>query len=81
MKHGVVKVSEEGVATFEENAGVVGYLTDAASTLISTTSAPVGYAALVQKVGLVLVGNLAGIHSATGRMGFGVAGSNIFLGK
>lgn len=80
-KHGVVSVDAVGVATFTEGAGVVKYATDAVSTLISTDKAVVGYGALVQKIGLFALGNMTGIHSGTGRLGFGVMRKNIYFGK
>jgi hypothetical protein len=80
-KHGVVSVNAEGVATFNEGAGIVNYASDALSTIISTDKAVVGYGALVQKVGLFALGNMAGIHSGTGRLGVGIMRKNIFFGK
>lgn len=80
-KHGVVSVNAEGVATFTEGAGVIKYATDAVSTLISTDKAVVGYGALVQKIGLFALGNMAGIHSGTGRLGVGILRKNIYFGK
>lgn len=80
-KHGVVSVDAEGKATFTEGAGIVKYATDAVSTLISTDKAVVGYGALVQKIGLFALGNMAGIHSGTGRLGVGILRKNIYFGK
>lgn len=80
-KHGVVSVNAEGVTTFTEGTGVVEYASDALSTLISTDRAVVGYGALVQKIGLFALGNVAGIHSGTGRLGIGIMRKNIFFGK
>lgn len=80
-KHGVVSVDAEGKATFVEGAGVVKYATDALSTLISTDKAVVGHGALVQKIGLFALGNMAGIHSGTGRLGVGILRKNIYFGK
>lgn len=81
-KHGVVTVNPEtGAVTFVEGTGIVKYTTDALSTLISTEKAVVGYGSLLQKVGLFLGGNVAGIHSATGRLGMGVFRKNIYFGK
>lgn len=80
-KQGIVKITAEGVASFEEGAGATKMITNALTTLVSTTSAPVGYAALIQKVGLVVAGNMIGVHSTTGRLGVGVAGRNIQFGS
>lgn len=80
-KHGVVSVNAAGVVTFTEGAGVVKYATDAVSTLISTDKAVVGYGALVQKIGLFALGNMAGVHSGTGRLGFGIMRKNVFFGQ
>lgn len=80
-KHGVVSVNAEGVVTFNDGTGVARYASDALSTLISTDKAVVGYGALVQKIGLFALGNVAGIHSGTGRLGIGIMRKNIFFGK
>lgn len=81
-KHGVVTVNQaDGVATFVANAGPLGYLTDALTTLVSTDKAVVGYGALIQKIGLFVAGNTVGIQSESGKFGVGVAGKNIYLGK
>lgn len=80
-KHGVVSVNSEGEVTFTEGTGIVKYASDALSTLVSTDKAVVGYGSLVQKVSLFVAGNVAGIHSGTGRFGVGIAGKNIYFGK
>lgn len=80
-KQGIVKIDAEGFATFEEGSGAIKMITNAATTLISTTSAPVGYASLIQKAALVVAGNMIGVHSTTGQLGMGVAGRNITFGK
>lgn len=80
-KHGVVSVNAEGVTTFTEGTGIVKYASDALSTIIATDKAVVGYGALVQKIGLFALGNVAGIHSGTGRLGVGIMRKNIFFGK
>lgn len=79
-KHGIVTVSEEGVASFDASEGVIGYMTDALTTVLSTTKAPVGAPALVQRIGLAVGGNIIGIHSATGKLGMGALGKNIVFG-
>lgn len=80
-KHGVVSVDSEGNVTFAEGTGFVNYASDALSTMVSTDKAVVGYGALVQRVGLFVAGNVAGIQSGTGRFGVGIAGKNIYFGK
>lgn len=80
-KHGTITLDEAGVPTFVESAGVVAYVTDALSTVLSSQKVAVGHAATVQKVALVVAGNAAGIHSATGKVGVGVLGKNIYMGK
>lgn len=81
MKHGIVEIDAEGVVKFVDGAGALKMVTDALTTVASTTKAPVGYTALIQKAGLVLAGNVIGVHSASGRAGVGVAGRNIFFGS
>lgn len=81
MKQGIVKIDGAGAATFEEGSGAVNMVMNAVKTIPSMTSAPVGYASAIQKVGLVLAGNALGINSTTGRLGVGVAGRNIYFGK
>lgn len=80
-KHGVITVSEEGVPTLVEGTGVVNYVTDALTTIISSQKVAVGHAATLQKIALVAAGNMAGIHSATGKLGVGALGKNIYFGK
>lgn len=80
-KQGIVKIDAAGAVTFEEGSGAFKMVTNALVTLPSTTSAPVGYAALIQKAGLVLAGNLIGVQSASGRLGLGIAGKNVFFGR
>lgn len=80
-KQGVVKIDDEGVTTFEDGAGVLKMLTNALVTIPSTTAAPVGYASLIQKATLVVAGNMAGVHSASGRLGVGIAGKNLYFGS
>lgn len=80
-KQGIVKIDAEGAVTFEEGSGAAKMITNAVTTLFSTTEAPVGYASLIQKVALVAGGNMLGIQSATGRLGLGVAGRNIYFGQ
>lgn len=81
-KHGVVTVNAEtGEETFAEGAGIVKYVTDALTTLVSTDKAVVGYGAIVQKLALFVGGNMVGIHSATGRVGVGALRKNIYFGK
>lgn len=80
-KHGVVKLDPAGTPTFVEGAGVIKYASDALSTLFSSQTVAVGHAATVQKIALVVAGNMAGIHSATGKLGVGALGKNIYFGK
>lgn len=80
-KHGVITVSEEGVPTLVEGTGILNYFTDALTTIVSSQKVAVGHAATLQKVALVAAGNMAGIHSATGKLGVGALGKNIYLGK
>lgn len=80
-KHGVITVSEEGVPTLVEGTGVVNYVTDALTTIFSSQKVAVGHAATVQKVALVVAGNMAGVQSTTGRLGVGALGRNIYFGK
>lgn len=80
-KHGVITVSEAGVPTLVEGTGVVNYLSDALTTVFSSQKVAVGHAATVQKIALVAAGNVAGIQSTTGKLGVGVLGKNIYLGK
>lgn len=80
-KHGVITVSEEGVPTLEEGTGALNYVTDALTTVFSSQKVAVGHAATVQKVALVVAGNMAGVKSTTGRFGVGVLGKNIYFGK
>lgn len=80
-KHGVITVSEEGVPTLVEGTGVVNYLTDALTTMVSSQKVAVGHAATVQKIALITAGNMAGVHSTTGALGVGVLGKNIYFGK
>lgn len=80
-KSGIVTIDGEGGATFEDRPGLAAMTTDALTTLISTTSAPVGYTALLQRAALLIGGNLIGVQSASGRLGVGVAGKNIYFGR
>lgn len=80
-KHGVVQLDEAGVPTLVEGSGALNYVGDALSTLFSTQKVAVGHAATIQKIALVAAGNLAGIHSATGKFGVGALGKNIYFGK
>lgn len=81
MKSGVVTIDDAGAVTFTDGAGILKMSTDAVTTVISTTKAPVGYTALLQRGLLVTVGNMIGIQSGTGRLGLGVAGKNIYFGR
>lgn len=80
-KSGVVTIDEAGVPTFVDGSGVMKMTTDALTTLISTTKAPVGYTALIQRAALLVGGNLIGVQSASGRFGVGVAGKNMYFGR
>lgn len=80
-KHGIVTINETGVPTLEEGTGVLNYVTDALSTIFSTQKVAVGHAATVQKIALVTAGNMAGVHSTTGKLGVGALGKNIYFGK
>lgn len=81
-KHGVVTVDPEtGALALTEGTGIMNYLTDALTTLFSSQKVAVGHAATVQKVALVTAGNMAGVHSTTGKLGVGAFGKNIYLGK
>lgn len=81
-KHGVVAVNPEtGALTLTEGTGIVNYVTDALTTLISSQKVAVGYAATLQKIALVTAGNMAGVHSTTGKLGVGALGKNIYFGK
>lgn len=81
MKHGKVAVSETGTATFTEGAGIVKYTTDALTTLFSLSEAPVGYASAVQKIGLVLAGNVIATQSLTGSFGVSALGRTLAKGR
>lgn len=81
MKHGIVELSAEGVPTFTEGAGVMNYLTDALTTSISLNKAPVGYAALVQRVALAVGGNVLATASLTQRVGVSAFGKTIHFGS
>lgn len=80
-KSGIVTIDGEGGATFSEGAGLIDMASDALTTLVSTTRAPVGYTALLQRATLLVGGNLIGVHSASGRLGVGVAGKNMYFGR
>lgn len=80
-KHGIVQLDEAGTPTLVEASGALNYVTDALSTLFSSQKVAVGHAATVQKIALVAAGNMAGIHSATGKLGVGALGKNIYFGK
>lgn len=80
-KHGIVTIAEDGTTTLTEGTGILNYATDALSTLFSSQKVVVGHAATLQKVALVVAGNVAGVHSATGKFGVGVLGKNIYMGK
>lgn len=80
-KHGIVQLDEAGTPTLVEASGVLNYLTDAVSTLFGSQKVAVGHAATIQKIALVAAGNLVGIHSATGKLGVGALGKNIYFGK
>lgn len=80
-KQGVVKIDAEGVTTFEDGAGALKMITNSLVTIPSMTSAPVGYASLLQKAHLLVGGNMIGVHSASGRWGVGVAGKNVYFGS
>lgn len=80
-KHGVITVDQAGVPTLVEGTGIVNYMTDALTTIASSQKVAVGHAATIQKIALVAAGNLAGVHSTTGKLGVGVLGKNIYFGK
>jgi hypothetical protein len=80
-KHGIVTIDEAGALKLEEGTGILNYVTDGLTTLFSSQKVAVGHAATVQKVALVAAGNMAGIHSATGKLGVGALGKNIYFGK
>lgn len=81
MKSGVVTIDAAGALTYTDGPGVLQMHIDALTTVISTTKAPVGFTALLQRGLLVTAGNMVGIHSGTGRFGLGVAGKNIYFGR
>lgn len=81
MKSGKVQINDTGAVTFVDGAGALNMIADALTTAISTTSAPIGYTALIQRGALLVAGNMIGIHSGTGRLGVGVAGRNILFGS
>lgn len=80
-KHGTVTVDAAGVPTFTEASGVINYVKDAATTVFSTTKAPVGYAAVVQRIGLVAIGNMVAVHSLTGGLGVSALGRTVSKGR
>lgn len=80
-KHGVITIDEAGAPTLVEGTGIVNYMTDALTTIVSSQKVAVGHAATIQKIALVAAGNMAGVHSTTGKLGVGVLGKNIYFGK
>lgn len=85
MKHGIVEIKTVGgaepEAVFTDNAGAMGYVTDALTTLLSTQKAVVGYGSVVQKIALLVAGNAVATHSLTNRIGVSALGRTIAAGR
>lgn len=79
-----VSVTEEGVvsAVYTATEGLVGQLTDALTTLLSTQKVCVGNAALMQRIALPLAGNILAVHSyEQGKFGIAGFGKNFVMGR
>lgn len=79
-KHGVVVVGETGVLTLDESSGVIGYASDALTSIFASQKAAVGYTKWVQLGIVAAVSNMAGVHSTTGKVGVGIVGKNYYIG-
>lgn len=79
-KHGVVVISDEGVATLEESSGLIGMAADAATSVFAHQKAAVGYTKWLQLGAVGAVFNMAGVQSTTGKVGVGILGKNFYIG-
>lgn len=79
-KHGVILVGAEGELTLDESSGVIGYASDALTSLFAHQKAAVGYTKWLQFGIVGAAFNMAGVHSTTGKIGVGVVGKNYYIG-
>lgn len=78
-----VSVNEAGqvITTPTATEGFVGQLMDGVTTVLSTQEVPVGNGALVQRLLLVLGGNVLAVHSIEDNLGVSAFGKTFTVGK
>lgn len=83
--HGKVTITTgtdgKPVATLVETTGLMSQAMDAVTTAISTQEVPVGNGALIQRLLLLVGGNMLATQSLSGSIGVSVAGKTFALGK
>lgn len=83
--NGIVQVtvdaSGSATTTFTPTDTITGQIVDSLSTLFSTQKVAVGNAALIQRIGLHLAGNVLATHSETGKFGVSGFGKNFLIGE
>ena len=78
-----VTIDSEGqaVCTATATEGLIGQLTDSITTVLSTQEVAVGNAALLQRLLLVVGGNVLATHSAEGKLGVSAFGKSFTIGS
>lgn len=78
-----VSVNEKGevVTTSTATEGLIGQLMDSVTTVLSTQELAVGNAALIQRLLLVLGGNVLAVQSTEGALGVSALGKTFTVGK